>query len=129
MIATITILTCLLFSVIYPLTFWISYDKPLKDGYHKFHIGLPCLTGGILTFFSWSMNVPNGLKVALFVWFCSLFIITFKSWKKDTPNLIAITVTSIFGLIVYGWFHFNLVSFAIDDVLCWILSGFHFVFP
>jgi len=84
MLTTISILTALAFVAIYPLCFWISYGNPLRDKFHKFHLGLPNTVGGVALVFIWLMDVPLTLKVIVTVW-KALFLATSRYyWKKDS---------------------------------------------
>ena len=47
MLTKIPLLTLLIFSVTYPLCFWLSARDPLKNKFHHFHIGLPNVTAGL----------------------------------------------------------------------------------
>lgn len=101
MIVPITVLTSLIFSVIYPLCFWIHFRDPLKNNFHKFHIGLPNVVGGITLVFLLLMNIPLDLKVLAVFWKMVFLAVSQYSWRKESPNPFLLTVPSVIGLSLF----------------------------
>jgi len=101
MILTITILTSLLFSVLYPLCFWISGKAPLKNNFHHFHSGLPCVIGGITLVGLISMGISQDVLRLIAIWMGTLLFITYYYWNRETVSLYAVTAVSLLGLTAY----------------------------
>jgi len=68
MLTTISLLTALAFAALYPLCFLVSIKDPLKNNFHKFHIGLPNTIGGVALVFVWLMDFPLSLKIIVTIW-------------------------------------------------------------
>ncbi len=101
MLITIPLLTALLFASIYPLCFWISARDPLKNDFHKFHIGLPNFVGGVGVVGLLFMDVPLFLKVAAVLWKALFIFLSYHYWKKGTVNPRMITIPCVVGLGVF----------------------------
>lgn len=101
MLLTIPLLTALIFASIYPLCFWISARDPLKNDFHKFHIGLPNFLGGVAVVGLWFMDVPLSLKVAAVLWKALFIFLSYGYWKKGGVNPRVITIPCIVGLGVF----------------------------
>ena len=86
MLTTISILTALAFATLYPLCFMISFKDPLKNNFHKFHLGLPNTIGGVVLVFVWLMDFPLSLKIILTIWKAFFLFVSRYSWKKEYPN-------------------------------------------
>ncbi|MFT7538854.1 MAG: hypothetical protein ACI9F2_001005 [Lysobacterales bacterium] len=127
MLFIITLLTSLLFASVYPLTFWLSADKPLKNNFHHFHIGLPNIVSGIICAYLFTANFPMHLLIITLLWFIAFSFLTAISWKKDTVNIISTTLVSILGLFVFTLFHCYLLNSSVLHILSWILSSVIFV--
>lgn len=101
MLITIIVLTALLFSTTYPLCFWISHKDPLKNNFHRFHLGLPTFVAGAVMAghyladgFSWDADW------LLLIWTLVLLGVTAFSWEKQFPNTILVTLPSVFGVMI-----------------------------
>ena len=110
MLTTILTLSALTFAVLYPLCFWISVDNPLKQYFHRFHLGLTCCVAGIVVF-SFFANSPlfinNQLaliRILGVVWVSSLLLITFFYWHRDYPHPAVLTLPCCLGAyLLFGW--------------------------
>src|SRR3989338_8793965 len=98
MLSTIAILTALGFAAIYPLCFLISFDDPLKNKFHKFHIGLPNTVGGVALVFIWLMSIPLHLKIIDTIWKAVFLTVSMMSWKKEYPNPKLIMLPCMLGI-------------------------------
>lgn len=98
MLTKIPILTCLIFAVIYPLCFWISHKDPLRDNFHKFHIGLADFLGAIAVIGLLTMNISTPGKTVLLFWITALFVASAYCWNKDYPSPALMTIPSVIGL-------------------------------
>ena len=101
MLTTISLITALAFAAIYPLCFWISYGNPLRDKFHKFHLGLPNTVGGIALVFIWIMDIPLSLKVMVTVWKILFFSTSRYFWKKEYPDPRIVTLPCVLGIYAF----------------------------
>jgi len=123
MLSTITILTALAFAAIYPLCFMISADNPLKDNFHKFHLGLPNTVGGVAMVFIWLMDVPISLKVIVTIWKIVFFTVSRYSWKKAYPNPKLVLLPCLLGMYAFVQVQANLIGSGWTIAFIGILSG------
>ncbi len=123
MLSTITLLTSLLFAAIYPLCFFISADDPLKEKFHRFHIGLPNIVAGILTVFVCLGDYPRDIQITTFIWAVLFTVVTAIAWSRDTVNLIAVAAITILGTHVFGNLYYELAAQSYIQVWVWLLSG------
>lgn len=101
MLLTIPLLTALIFASIYPLCFWISAREPLKNDFHKFHLGLPNFVGGVGVVGLWFMDVPLSLKIAAVLWKALFIFLSYRYWKKGAVNPRMITIPCVVGIGVF----------------------------
>ena len=123
MLTKITLLSSLIFTSIYPLCFWISYKEPLKNGFHRFHLGLPTIVGGITLAFILPMNFSDFLKIQIFVWETILLIVCLYYWKKDYPHCLVVTLPSLFGILIFLQFQSLWLKTTFESIFISILSG------
>lgn len=124
MIITLTILTSLMFSVIYPLCFWISHKDPLKNNFHKFHIGLPNVVGGVTVIFLLFMDIPLVTKLVVLLW-KAVFIATSRIfWKKQYPDARWMSIPSLLGGYAFYRVQSDLTGAeGLIPWIAWILGG------
>lgn len=102
MLSKIPLLTCLIFAVIYPLCFWISYKNPLKNNFHRFHVGVANFIGGLTLFGLLPLDsLDSAAKTTLILWFVSLFVISAYVWKKEYPSPALLTIPSLIGIAAF----------------------------
>lgn len=123
MLTEIPLLTFLMFSVTYPLCFWLSAKDPLKKNFHHFHIGLPNVTAGLTVLGLFLAGVPEHLMAKAFVWLGVFFLATFEYWKKQTVNPLIITVVSLLGFKVYVMAHMFFLGWDPWAVIAGLLAG------
>ena len=124
MLTKIPILTCLIFAVIYPLCFWISFKDPLKNKFHKFHIGLADFLGAIAVLSLLPMDLSNSSKHLLLTWIIILFIVSAYSWNKEYPSSILLTIPSLIGLAAFAQVQNQLIGPpSLPLIFIGILSG------
>ena len=104
MLTKITILTSLLFAILYPLCFWISHKEPLQNNFHRFHTGLPTVVAGIMLITGWNIFSPDIQKL-LTIWFILLLIFTAYYWRKSYPNPGMISLPVLAGLYAFIYVH------------------------
>ncbi len=126
MLLTISILTALVFSVLYPLCFLISAKDPLKNNFHRFHLGLPCVVGGIVT--STLSLLPPQIspegRTLVMIWFIQIFFLTRYFWHRGPPNPYVVTLVCLVGLAAFVDIHYELVGPNVRAIFLSILSGF-----
>ena len=123
MLATITILTSFLFATLYPLCFWISSKDPLKNAFHRFHLGLPTIVANVTTFFIIFKPIPVDIKVALIIW--SIFLIGVLSyyWQKGSPHPSIVTLPCLIGLYGLIRWESHVIDSSVVFHLASLLSG------
>lgn len=101
MLFKISLLTALLFSTIYPLCFWISVDNPLKNHFHRFHLGVACVVAGLSSLiFYFSPTAIFEHKIYLALWALILLLVSGYYYQKPIVNPIVITLPCLLGLLV-----------------------------
>jgi len=100
MLFKISFLTSLLFSAVYPLCFWISAKDPLKNNFHRFHLGVSCLVAGLATIVYWSAPAASlDIKYSLLIWTGALLLVCAYYWPKVSPNPVALTIVFAIGMV------------------------------
>lgn len=124
MLVPLTVLTSLVFSVIYPLCFWISYKDPLKNNFHKFHIGLPNVVGGVTVVYLLFMNIPLATKLIVLLWKGTFIAASRISWKKQYPDARWMSVPSLLGIYAFYRVMVDLTGAGGPaPLIAWILGG------
>lgn len=123
MLSIIPLLSILIFSVTYPLCFWLSARDPLKNNFHHFHIGLPNVTAGLSLLGMFWLKVPEIILIKACVWLGLFFLATFEYWKKQTVNPVVITAVSLLGLKVYMKTHAYYLGFDASAIFVSVLAG------
>ncbi len=126
MIFSITLLTSLLFSFTYPLSFWICFKDPLKNNFHRFHIGLSTIIGVITLFFVIRMQISPMINVISIFWMIAALGITAFYWKKETVGLAAVTFLAVLGLYITWCVKLVLTGHSSSTFLISILGGLIF---
>lgn len=127
MIIPLTVLTSLSFSVLYPLCFWISWKEPLKNKFHKFHLGLANVVGGVTLVFLLLMNIPLAAKMAVVLWKAALLAASRYSWKKEYPDARLMSIPSLIGLYAFWRVQSALLgSVSLPHWALWVLGGIIF---
>jgi len=126
MIYQISILTTFLVAVLYPLCFWFSYDNPLKQGFHKFHTGLPCFLAGVAVIFILLHDFPMPIKSVSACWLVALLSASLFYWHKETPSALVMTSLSVLGAAAYILLSNQLLGYSPAKLIASFLSGFIF---
>ena len=127
MLSKITLFTTILFAALYPLSFWIGVRSPLKNNFHRFHIGLPNVLAGIVSFFLIRSDYSINIKLLSFFWAGGFCLLTSYYWKKETVNIVLTSVISLLGSCLFIYLHTVLISFNILLIISWFLGGIIFV--
>ena len=124
MLIPLTILTSLIFSVIYPLCFWISRKDPLKNNFHKFHIGLPNVIGGVTVVSLLFMDIPTATKLVVLLWKAVFIAVSRVSWKKQYPDALWMSIPSLLGVYAFYRVMGDLTGAGgAAALIVWILGG------
>ncbi len=123
MLSIIPLLTFLIFSVTYPLCFWLSARDPIKKDFHHFHIGLPNVTAGLSVLGMVWLKVPEDILLKACLWLALFFLATFEYWKKQTVNPLIITAVSLVGLKVYIKTHGLFLGYDSPAIIVSVLAG------
>lgn len=126
MLFTITLLTSLLFSFTYPLSFWISAKEPLKNNFHRFHIGLPTIAGVLTLIFVIRMGISLELNILSLIWILSALVMTAFYWNKETAGLKAVSFLSLLGLYITFQIQTITLDHTVPAFLISVLGGFIF---
>jgi len=126
MLTTISLLTALAFAALYPLCFLISIKDPLKNNFHKFHIGLPNTIGGVVLVFVWLMDLPLSLKIIVTVWKAVFISVSSYSWKKEYPDPKLILLPCLFGIYAFTRVQAHMIEPGWSVAFIGILNGLIF---
>lgn len=123
MLITISLLTALAFAAIYPLCFLISLKEPLKNNFHKLHIGPPNTVGGIVLVFVWLMDLPLSLKIIVTIWKAVLLSVSMYSRKKEYPNPKLISLPCVIGIFAFIRMQAHMIDPGWPAAFIGVLSG------
>ncbi len=123
MLFKITILSCLIFSALYPLVFWISYRDPLKNNFHRFHLGVSCFVAGLSVIFLWNTAIPQDAKTLMVSWVTILLAITAYYWHKPYPQSFIVTAGSIIGVFCLLKILASWISLTFSAAIMIVLGG------
>lgn len=123
MLKEITVLTSIIFASVYPLCFWISQDDPLREKFHHFHIGLPCMVAGIFVSLSLVSESSPPLKSLLVFWGLLFLAVSAANWKKEFPSPVLMTIPAIVGLYIFSIYFIKYLGFSWVGVSIGILAG------
>lgn len=102
MISLISLLTAIGFAAIYPLTFWIHQRDPLKQDFHKFHIGLPNFVGGVAVVMMIVTRRYWEILPLAVAWKIALLSVSSYSWRKGTVKPALVSLPCAMGVLVYA---------------------------
>ena len=125
MFIPLTVLTSLIFSVIYPLCFWISHKDPLKNNFHKFHIGLPNVVGGVTVVSLLFMDIPLATKLVVLLWKGVFIVVSRKSWKQQYPDALWMSIPVLLGIYAFYRVMTDMTGAGgLVPWIAWLLGGF-----
>ena len=102
---TILLFSTLLFAVLYPLCFWITYPDPIITGFRRFNLGLSNFTGGLAVLGLLSFELPKPIKTLALVWIGVSFLSSFLMWNKKNINPHLLTLSSLIGIFIIAKLH------------------------
>ena len=98
MLHKIPLISAVLFSILYPLCFWISGRSPLRQQFHHFHTGLPCCVAGICAVWICSAHFPLSLKIHFCVWVLALLLLSASQWARAYADYRVMSLPSLIGI-------------------------------
>lgn len=98
MLLKIPLLTGLIFGAVYPLCFWISGRDPLRNNFHRFHLGLANVSAGLSTVVVFLTAIPSNEKFLLVVWLVTSLVVSCFYWNKPYPDPKILTIPSCLGI-------------------------------
>jgi hypothetical protein len=123
MLYTIALLTSLIFSALYPLCFWISFHDPLKNKFHRFHLGTPLVIGGVTLAFIWTGPFPPVIPILCSVWIALLAGVALTSWNKEFPSPWTVSLPCLLGAVCFILIQSRLIQPSWEAAFVGILSG------
>lgn len=123
MLTTIFVFTCLSFSAVYPLAFWLVRGHPINEGFRKFNLGLTNLIGGFGLVLLIFMNVPLSVKALALLWKASLISVSAYSWKKEEINTWLMSFPSVLGIMACAAFQKEFISVNLESLAVVVLGG------
>jgi len=123
MLTTIPLLTALIFSSVYPLCFWISARDPLKNNFHRFHLGLPNFVGGIAVVGLLFFNVSLTIKILAILWKIYFLFVSRQHWRKETMDVKKLTLPCLLGILVFIQVQGKLIGSGLDKAFGSVLAG------
>ena len=114
MLNTISILTALSLAIFYPFCFLIHARSPIKGGFHRFHLGLPLVVGGVVFISLLIDSISPLTKRLLTMWFFSFAFVTFFYWKKESLHTGAIVPVPLLGLFAFARTQSELLHYPLE---------------
>ncbi len=128
MLSKIFLLSALIFAITYPFCFWISVKDPLKQNFHRFHLGLPCFVAGVTTAVILFSSVSDESKGLMFAWCGMLLSLAYINWQRPYPYPVVVSLASAYGLFILPVIFPQILGTAVSQQIIWIsiLAGFIF---
>ncbi len=123
MLTVISVFTCLSFSAVYPLAFWLVRGHPINEGFRKFNLGLTNFIGGSGLVLLLFMNVPVSVKALALLWKASLISVSAYSWKREKINTWLMSFPSVLGIMACVFFQREFIAVNFESVVVMILGG------
>ncbi|MBI3617575.1 MAG: hypothetical protein HY210_05090, partial [Candidatus Omnitrophica bacterium] len=110
--------------VIYPLCFWIPRKDPLKNDFHKFHIALPNVVGGVTVVSLLFMDIPLTTKLIVLLWKGAFIVVSMRSWKQQYPDALWMSIPPLLGTCAVYRVMADLTGAGGPiSLIAWILGG------
>jgi len=106
-----------IFAAVYPLCFWFTLIKPLKEKYHKYHLRIVNFVSGAAVITALFSHLSIYAKILILLWKVTLLCETWQFWKKKYPNLMIITITSVLGLSIFSLVHYEWYGLTLGLIL------------
>lgn len=123
MLAKITLLSAVGFAAIYPLSFLLSMQDPLKNKFHRFHLALPNIVAGISAVYVLTSNFNLLSQVSIGLWFVVMTGVFRYYWHKEFPNALVVCVPCIVGINTMIILQDELLGGGIFTCYIGVLSG------
>ena len=123
MLTIITVFTCLVFSSLYLLCFWLVREHPIDTSFRKFNIMMANLIGGVGLVILLLMHIPLSVKIMALLWKGTLLSVSSFLWKKEKINAPLMTLPSILGIATLVQFQAQFTPVSWDAVFVLLLGG------
>jgi hypothetical protein len=123
MLATISLLTCLVFAVTYPVYLAIGYRPSLGQGFHRFHVGLAGFLGAMTLMGLWLMAAPDSILLPVAVWVLALLMMSWMSWRRDSFGAGMIVLPGGFGVWIFFIVQRQLTGLGVLEAAVGVLAG------
>lgn len=110
MLTFVSLVTGLSVGIFYPLCFLIHAKTPIQGGFHRFHLGMPLVVGGVTFVYLLLGDLTFLTKGLLLVWFSSLMLLSLFYWNKESPKASAIVIPPLFGFFAFFAAQFELLD-------------------
>jgi len=123
LLTVISIITFLLFGILYPLFLWVIDLKNIGHGFFRFNLGLAVVISSISVIFLWLIEMPLNTRIASSLWLLSSLTVLWFYWDRKNINLWVLSVPSVFGALVYRQVTSDLISSQLPLLGASLLGG------
>jgi len=119
----IPLLSFLAFGITYPLFLWLSVQDPIKNNFHRFHLGCPTVIAGFAIIWLFFLPVEQGLKNMALLWLAAALAVNALFWNKEKAHLWTVTLLSLWGMKLFAVVYAALVRPDAMQTAISIFSG------
>ncbi len=123
MLTQVPLLSFLAFGITYPLFLWLSAQDPIKNNFHRFHLGCPTVIAGFSIIWLFVLPVEQGLKNMALLWLAAALAVNALFWNKEKVHLLTITLLSLWGMKLFAVVYAALVRPDAMQTAISIFSG------
>jgi len=98
----VPLLSFLAFGITYPLFLWLSVQDPIKNNFHRFHLGCPTVIAGFSVIWLFFLPVEQGLKNMALLWLAAALAVNALFWNKEKVHLLTVTLLSLWGMKLFA---------------------------
>jgi len=119
----IPLLSFLAFGITYPLFLWLSVQEPIKNNFHRFHLGCPTVIAGLSVIWLFFLPVEQGLKNLGLLWLAAALAVNALFWNKEKAHLLTVTILSLWGMKLFAVVYAALVRPDATQTAICIFAG------
>lgn len=123
MLTQIPLLSFLAFGITYPLFLWLSVQDPIKNNFHRFHLGCPTVIAGFSVIWLFVLPVEQGLKSMALLWLAAALAVNALFWNKEKAHLGTVTLLSLWGMKLFTVVYAALVRPDAMQAMAAVFSG------
>ncbi len=123
MLTQIPLLSFLAFGITYPLFLWLSAQDPIKNNFHRFHLGCPTVIAGFSIIWLFFLPVEQSLKNMALLWLTAALAVNALFWNKEKAHLWTVTLLSLWGMKLFAVIYAALVRPDAMQAMVAISSG------